>query len=349
MRWYVPRIIMEGMHIFLLEVRMVQANGSINVAIQMGTQVLHARVPCRRVIQAYMGFGQKNPFCKDVNEGYKWVCLINITINVTPLDTGEWAVYGPWESRWYHEHIVLGIPVIYRGGPIVVGRQLRRKILIQPQYALTHLLIDLDLRVDTIMPICHKYTNTLRIGWLEWIKGIDASLRRNKRDLIGNVLGGIGTGLGTLNTIDVEILASKLGRMGSELDTLKHPLGTSLTELSTIQHRVTDLLPAWFRTRQQDLEALIRAIGTVQGNISLALACSQAQTWAQTIAQDIIRDGLEGILSPEIRKIPEWWKLVHFAFNHEKIEAHVLFIKNAKESRIYPIIPMGVLINNSMI
>lgn len=92
------------------------------------------------------------------------------------------------------------------------------------------------------------------------------------------------------------------------------------------------------------------------------MACSQAQTWVQTTAQNIIRDGLGSIISPEVRKIieqyglgefelshPEWWKLVHFALTPEYIEAHVLTIKKANESWIYPVIPMGVLINNSMI
>lgn len=140
----------------------------------------------RHIVQKYSGFGQKNPYCKDVLDGYKWACLLNVTVDVMPLDTGEWVVYGPYDSRWYQEHTVMGIPVVHNGGPIVVGRQLRRKILINPQYALTHLLIDLDLRIDKVMPICYRYTSTLRKGWAEWIKGSRCILTQREKRSCGN-------------------------------------------------------------------------------------------------------------------------------------------------------------------
>lgn len=229
-RWYTPKLLMAGTHSFPLDIYMISANGSIYAIVTMGTQVINITVKCRSVIRKHAGFGRQSPYCKGVEEDYTWACLANMTIKVTPLDTGEWAVYGPHETWWYQQNTVVGAPKIHKGGPVVVGRQLRRKLLINPQYALTHLLIDLDIRIDTVMPICNRYTSTLRKGWEEWIKSIDGSLRRRKRDLTGTILGGVGAGLGTINTIDVEILASKLGRVGTELNTLKHPLGTSLNE-----------------------------------------------------------------------------------------------------------------------
>lgn len=361
-RWFSPRLMIEGTHTYLLEIYVVNTTQAIPVIISTGAQTLYAQVPCRNILHKKEGFGRMNPYCRDIEVHYKWACLKNITVDVTPADTGEWSVYGPDDLRWYQDHVIVGIPIVSKGGPIVMGRQLKRKILVGPQYALIHLQVNVDIRFDKVLPICNTYIKTLRSGWDEWIKNVDATLRRGKRDLISSVLGGLGTGLGAINTINVEVLASKIGRMGTELNTLNHPLGTSLTELSSIQHKVTDLLPTWFRTRQQDLETILKAVGTVQGNISLALACSQAQTWTQVTAQSIIRDGLEGIIAPELRKImeqyglsdfeashSEWWKMVHFELIGTQIDTHILTIKKAKEDWIYPVIPMGILSNNSML
>lgn len=103
--------------------------------------------------------------------------------------------------------------------------------------------MELEVQVHNLMPICKKYTCTLGTGWNAWVNSIDDKIKRSKRDTMGTILGGVGTGLGAMNVIDQEIIATKLGTVGTELETLKHPLGESLNQLSTIQHKVTNILP----------------------------------------------------------------------------------------------------------
>ncbi|XP_067424629.1 uncharacterized protein [Emydura macquarii macquarii] len=259
MRWYTPKIMTEGNYHFRFEATLIETNQSIWITLYIGAQMKDIEIPCRRLATPKKGYGMQNPYCENSKEEVKWVCTSDINIDVTPLDSGDWVIYGPHESHWWQENVVVGKPIVSKSGPVVVGRQLKRKLLIQPQYALVHLDIDLDVRVDTEMPICNQYTKTIRQGWINWIQNIDDTIGRHKRDIVSTLLGGIGTGLGAVNTIDLEVLASKIGKIGTELNTLDHPLGTSLTELSSIQHKVTELLPAWFRTRQQDLNTLIKA------------------------------------------------------------------------------------------
>ncbi|XP_037995592.1 uncharacterized protein LOC119702133 [Motacilla alba alba] len=175
---------------------------------------------------------------------------------------------------------------------------------------------------------------------------------RNKRDLTWL----LGTGLGVLNTIDSEVLMNKLTTIGSDLVKLQQPLQSSLLALGDNHWKLSKVLPEWENTEEQDHEVIINALGTASENISLALGCTQAQLWMQSVAAAVIREGGEGIFPAELRKIvwdsasdmerelQAWWMLVNFTYNSmtNKVTAFVLTIHNASVSLIHPIVPLGL-------
>lgn len=95
-------------------------------------------------------------------------------------------------------------------GPVVVSCNLRRKLIINPKYSLKHLKVRLQTEVHKMEPRCETYTRSFCRGWKSWLESM-TSHTQIRRDTTGSVLGGVGTGLGVLNTIDQEVLAPKLG------------------------------------------------------------------------------------------------------------------------------------------
>ena len=93
-----------------------------------------------------------------------------------------------------------------------------------------------------------------------------------------------------------------------------------------------------------------------QDNTSLPLSFIEAQLWMQSVRAAIIREGEDGTLPTEIRKIiwdnaieferkfQSWWYLVNFTYDHteSKVPAFVLMIRNASVYIIYQIIALGL-------
>lgn len=103
---------------------------------------------------------------------------------------------------------------------------------------------------------------------------------RSERDLTGL----LGTGLGVLNTIDSEVLMHKLTTVGSDLVKLQQPLQSSLLALGDNHWKFSKVLPERKNTEEQDDEVIINALGRASENVSLALGCTQAQLWMQSVA-----------------------------------------------------------------
>ena len=84
---------------------------------------------------------------------------------------------------------------------------------------------------------------------------------------------------------------NKLTVMGTDLVKLQPPLQSSLLALGNNHWKLTKILPKWENTEERDHEVIIKALGTVSANISLALGCTQAQMWMQSVAATVIREG----------------------------------------------------------
>lgn len=109
----------------------------------------------------------------------------------------------------------------------------------------------------------------------------------------------------------------------------------------------------------QDLYHITNFIGNLQGNVSLALGCSQSQLWLQSVAAAIIREGETGLFPQEVGAIiarnhtttdfektyQAWWKLVNFTYNpfQREITAFVLATEHAKVLDTFPVLSLGTI------
>jgi len=73
--------------------------------------------------------------------------------------------------------------------------------------------------------------------------------------------------------------------------------------LGTNQWLLSDILPQWQRINEKDHQLIVNTLGAAQINVSLALSCTQAQLWIQSTVAVTVREGEEGTLPTEIRKV----------------------------------------------
>ncbi|XP_074424622.1 uncharacterized protein LOC141735547 [Larus michahellis] len=244
-------------------------------------------------------------------------------------------------------------PYIFNIGPYVIKHTGQQQILFNPTYSLKRVELSMQIKISAIKPTCLPFLSTSYAGWSAWLRERTfATSQRLKRDVTGI----LGTGLGVLNSIDAEILANKLVTTTTDLDKLRHPLQSSLLALGNHQWLLSNILPQWEETGEKDHQLITDALGTTQNNVSLALSCIQAQLWMQSMTAAIIREGEEGTLPTEIRKViwdnaiefekkfQSWWYLVNFTYDpiESKATAFVLTIRNALVYTIYPIIALGL-------
>ncbi|XP_067170013.1 uncharacterized protein [Apteryx mantelli] len=251
-------------------------------------------------------------------------------------------------------------PLISKIGPYVIKNTGQQQVLFNPSWSLKRIELLMQINISTIKPACSPFLRTSYTGWLAWLRGRTlASPRRTRRDVTGI----IGTGLGVLNSIDAEVLVNKLSTTTGDLNKLEHPLRSSLLALGTNQWLLSDVLPQWEGINERDHQLIVDALGAVQINVSLALSCIQAQLWMPSMVAAIIREGEEGTLPTEIRKViwdnatkfekefQSWWYLVNFTYNpiDNKATAFVLTIRNASVYTIYPIIALGLSHNGTIL
>jgi len=217
----------------------------------------------------------------------------------------------------------------------------------------------MQINVSAIKPICSPFLGTSYAGWYAWLHERILTSSRLKRDVTGI----LETSLGVLNSIDAEVLANKLVTTTGDLNRLEHPLWSSLLTLGNHQWLFSNILPQWEETSEKDNQLIANALGAAQSSISLALSCIQAQLWMQSMTAAIIREGEEGTLPTEIRKViwdnaidfekkfQSWWYLVNFTYDptESKATAFVLTIQNASVYTIHPIIALGLNTNGTVL
>ncbi|RMC20809.1 hypothetical protein DUI87_01661 [Hirundo rustica rustica] len=214
-------------------------------------------------------------------------------------------------------------PVVTKIGPYAIKKTGVQKLIVNPKWSLKRVEMGVQVNASHVRPECAPFLRNSFMDWTTWLQKSMPPNFRNKRDLTGL----LGTGLGVLNTIDSEVLLNKLTTIGSDLVKLQQPLQSSLLALGNNHWKLTKILPEWEDTEERDHEVIINALGTASENMSLALGCTQAQLWMQSVAAAVIREGGEGIFPAEIRKIvwdnasdmerelQSWWVLVNFTYN----------------------------------
>ncbi|RMC21058.1 hypothetical protein DUI87_01915 [Hirundo rustica rustica] len=190
-------------------------------------------------------------------------------------------------------------PVVTKIGPYAIKKTGVQKLIVNPKWSLKRVEMGVQVNASHVRPECAPFLRNSFMDWTTWLQKSMPPNFRNKRDLTGL----LGTGLGVLNTIDSEVLLNKLTTIGSDLVKLQQPLQSSLLALGNNHWKLTKILPEWEDTEERDHEVIINALGTASESISLALGCTQAQLWMQSVAAAVIREGGEGIFPAEIRKI----------------------------------------------
>ncbi|XP_067164812.1 uncharacterized protein [Apteryx mantelli] len=244
-------------------------------------------------------------------------------------------------------------PIIVKAGPYVVRNTGQQRVLFNPSWSLKRVELLMQINISTVKLACSPFLSTSYAGWSARLhRRTLTSPKRTRRDVTSIR----GAGLGVLNSIDAEVLMNKLSRVTSDLHKLEHPLHSSLLALGTNQWLLSNVLPQWERINERDHHLIVNALGVAQYNVSLALSCIQAQLWMQSVVAAIIREGEEGTLPTEIRKViwdnatkfekelHSWWCLVNFTYDpiNNKAIAFVLTIRNASVYTIYPIIVLGL-------
>ncbi|XP_074673093.1 uncharacterized protein LOC141920293 [Strix aluco] len=241
-------------------------------------------------------------------------------------------------------------PQIFKIGPYVIRKAGQQVVLFNPQWSLKQVEVHLQVNLADVQPKCLPYVETAQKGWTAWLKSPTA--KRQKRDTTGV----LGTGLGVLNSIDSEVIMNKLAMATQDLNQLQHPLHSLLLTLGNHQQLTSNLLPEWEEISIKDHSLIIEGMEALQNSSSLALSCIQAQMWVQSIISNILREGEEGILPMEIRKIiwdkalsqerelQSWWKMVNFTYDNvnDKITTYVLTLAKAAQYKIYPITAIGL-------
>lgn len=255
-------------------------------------------------------------------------------------------------------------PGIFTIGPYVIRKTGQQIVLFNPQWSLKKVELQIQVNISNIRPDCSPFLRTSYEGWTTWLRrrrGAYQSLYQNrmKRDVTGIV----GTGLGVLNAIDSEVIMNKLAATTRDISKLQQPLRSSLLALGAQQWLISKVVPDWGRANTEDHLFIADAVGTLQGDIALAMSCIQAQLWMQTVAESIIREGEEGILPTEIRKmvwdnateterrLQSWWNMVNFTYDPEThtVTAFVLTIYDAVTITIYPIVALGINHNGTLL
>ncbi|RMC21906.1 hypothetical protein DUI87_02777 [Hirundo rustica rustica] len=190
-------------------------------------------------------------------------------------------------------------PVVTKIGPNAIKKRGVQKLIVNPKWSLKRVEMGVQVNASHVRPECAPFLRNSFMDWTTWLQKSMPPNFRNKRDLTGL----LGTGLGVLNTIDSEVLLNKLTTIGSDLVKLQQPLQSSLLALGNNHWKLTKILPEWEDTEERDHEVIINALGTASENISLALGCTQAQLWMQSVAAAVIRESGEGIFPAEIHKI----------------------------------------------
>ncbi|XP_054666927.1 uncharacterized protein LOC129199870 [Grus americana] len=248
---------------------------------------------------------------------------------------------------------------IFEIGPYVIRNTGLQQMLFNPAWSLKRVELSMRNNVSNIQPACSPFLKISYERWTTWLQKRTLTMKRTWRDLTGVS----GTGLGVLNSIDSEVIMNKLAASVSDLAKLQQPLRSSLLALRTNQWLLSNILPTWERINIRDHKLVTDVLGVVQNNLSLALSCIQAQLWMQSVAASIIREGEEGTLPTEIRKIvwdsatdfekelQSWWSLVNFTYDPVTNTAttFVLTISNATIYSIYPIVALGLNHNGTIL
>lgn len=240
-----------------------------------------------------------------------------------------------------------------------------KQIVMHPQTSLKEVQIHLQgLNISESVPKCAPYLSTSHQGWFEWVtmwKGVQHHERITRA--INDWIAPIGAGISLMGAANVEVLANKLSYSTRELGKMAVPLSTSLGQLALEGRAISKVFPGWESLIEADNKRIVSETQSLQNNISLALACQQAQAFTQTVVMGMIRDAHAGHiplevtnlikdnLSPGEVSLEAWWKLVNATYDPTKhmLRIFILTVESPEIFTIYPVVSLGFQISSNLV
>ncbi|XP_075777634.1 uncharacterized protein LOC142827230 [Pelodiscus sinensis] len=286
-------------------------------------------------------------------------------VEVKVETSGTWTVRGPYEVVYQLKITVAHAPTLSNIGPYVIKKDVAKVMMIEPKYSVKIVTMPMHISTSKINPNCQSYVIPMLNGWNRWLRIMEPEIitKRPKRDLIAKLIGGAGAGIGAVNAIGQIRIAQQLAALANNFVDLTHPIQDALLAVDKLQLDVTKLLPLWVAIQEADNLQLLQIMENIQSNVSLALACIQAQAILIDIAKDILRDSTSGKVPVEISKLlqpylnefersnPEWWSVIHTKYDlkEEQLQMSILMMREALKEYIYPIVPIGMFVNHSLL
>ncbi|XP_075765735.1 uncharacterized protein LOC102460450 [Pelodiscus sinensis] len=233
-----------------------------------------------------------SPSCKGDPQPARYVCTGIFVDNIT--ESGTWNVLGIFGAKFPVKILVAEEPEKHEIGPYVVKTNMARQVLIEPEYHVKWVHVPLSSNTADINNRCEPFVEPLVQGWYKWLQliTISNSPPRTKRDIAAKVLGGVGAGMGVASATDNACLSKSLARLTAGTEDLVHPLEESLLGLDKVQLKLTDLLPKWANSQEEDHLKMLTGMQVIINDTALALACIQMQNMLFDLSRSIIRDAL---------------------------------------------------------
>ncbi|XP_042318654.1 peroxisome proliferator-activated receptor delta isoform X1 [Sceloporus undulatus] len=261
------------------------------------------------------------------------------------------------------------LPLRHMTNPIVGSHVLKmdqpEQLVMQPQTSLKEVQIHFKgLNVSQRVPQCAPFLEISHKGWLEWVKmwaGVHHG-ERIKREL-KDWLGSLGAGVSIIDAANIEVLANKLSYSTKQIGKLTAPLTKSLLHLTEQPQAISKVLPVWEGILENDNILIVSGIQSLQNNVSLALACEQAQAITQNVVMGMVREAKAGKIPMEVRNLiwPEltpgektleaWWRLLNASYDSTQnmLRLFIITVEATRINQVYPVVPLGFQIEKDLV
>ncbi|CAI5777591.1 Hypothetical predicted protein [Podarcis lilfordi] len=261
------------------------------------------------------------------------------------------------------------LPLRRLTNPIIGSHVLKldqpEQIVMHPQTSLKEVQIHFEgLNVSQRAPQCAPFLGVSHRGWMEWVKMWDGVHHgeRVKRELM-DWLGPLGAGLSFIDAANIEVLANKLSYSTKQIGKLTAPLTKSLLQLTEQPQAISKVLPVWEAILEEDSMLIVSGIQSLQSNVSLALACEQAQAITQNVVMGMIREAKAGNIPMEVSNLirPEltsgeialenWWRLLNASYDSAQnmLRLFLITVEATQIIPIYPVVPLGFQIDKDLV
>ncbi|KAF7254126.1 ATP-binding cassette sub-family B member 8, mitochondrial [Varanus komodoensis] len=126
---------------------------------------------------------------------------------------------------------------------------------------------------------------------------------------------------------------------------------------------ISKVLPVWEEMLENDSIMIVSGIQSLQNNISLALACEQAQAITQNVVMGIIREAKAGkipmevtnLIRPELTKgeiaLEAWWRLLNASYDSTQniLRLFLITVEATQIIPIYPVVPLGFQLDKDLV